>query len=322
MTREKTICALATAAGGAIGIIRVSGNNTFQIINKIFTKDLTAAKANTINYGHIINAHNDIIDEVLISVFRAPHSYTGEDVVEINCHGGNQITKQILEIVLESGARLAEPGEFSKRAFLNGKMDLSQAEAVINLINAKTKTETRIAANNLEGNLSKRIRELRETRDLSMQELANYLEVSKSSVNMWENAGVVPREPILKKISQAFDVTIDYLLGNTTREQEQERVDNLNDINALFQQLLGNLSEEDLDKFIQIIELMFALDPSKKIDNFAERLKGFYQNVKEAQKHGGIIGKVLDEDDNIEMWKFMKDYEKIHKEVENEENND
>ena len=167
-----------------------------------------------------------------------------------------------------------------------------------------------------------RIRELRETRDLSMQELANYLEVSKSSVNMWENAGVVPREPILKKISQAFDVTIDYLLGNTTREQEQERIDNLNDINALFQQLLGNLSEEDLDKFIQIIELMFVLDPSKKIDNFAERLKGFYQNVKEAQKHGGIIGKVLDEDDNIAMWKFMKDYEKIQKEIENEENND
>ena len=86
MTREKTICALATAAGGAIGIIRVSGNNTFQIINKIFTKDLTAAKANTINYGHIINAHNDIIDEVLISVFRAPHSYTGEDSAEISCH--------------------------------------------------------------------------------------------------------------------------------------------------------------------------------------------------------------------------------------------
>ena len=167
-----------------------------------------------------------------------------------------------------------------------------------------------------------RIRELREQRDLSMQELANFLEVSKSSVNMWENAGVVPREPILKKISQAFDVTIDYLLGNTTREEEQERVDKLNDINSLFQQLLGNLSEEDLDKFIKIIELMFALDPSKKIDNFAERLKGLYQNVKEAQKYGAIIGKVPDEESNIAMWKLMKDFEKAQKEIENEENND
>ena len=169
---------------------------------------------------------------------------------------------------------------------------------------------------------SERIKELREQRDLSMQELANYLEVSKSSVNMWENAGVIPREPVLKKISQAFNVTIDYLLGNTTMEQERERIDNLNDINALFQQLLGNLSEEDLDKFIQIVELMFTLDPSKKIDNFAERLKGFYSAVKEAQKDKAIIGHIPTEEDNLYMWEMSKKYDELMAEDDNEENND
>ena len=167
-----------------------------------------------------------------------------------------------------------------------------------------------------------RIKELREQRDLSMQDLANYLEVSKSSVNMWENAGVIPREPILKKISQAFNVTIDYLLGNTTMEQEKERINNLNDINDLFQQILGNLSEEDLDKFIQIIELMFTVDPSKKIDNFAERLKGFYVAVKEAQKNNAIIGHISTEGDNLYMWEMSKKYDELMAEDNNEENND
>ena len=151
-----TIAAIATAlSNSGISIIRISGKESLNIANKLFRA------TQKLIYGKLVY-NDEFIDNVLVSYFKAPHSYTGEDVVEINCHGGNQITKQILEIVLESGARLAEPGEFSKRAFLNGKMDLSQAEAVINLINAKTKTETRIAANNLEGNLSKRIRELRE----------------------------------------------------------------------------------------------------------------------------------------------------------------
>ena len=153
-----TIAAIATAlSNSGISIIRISGKESLNIANKLF-KGTSKLEPNHIIYGKLVY-NEEFIDNVLVSYFKAPHSYTGEDVVEINCHGGNQITKQILEIVLESGARLAEPGEFSKRAFLNGKMDLSQAEAVINLINAKTKTETRIAANNLEGNLSKKIKE-------------------------------------------------------------------------------------------------------------------------------------------------------------------
>ena len=158
---------------------------------------------------------------------------------------------------------------------------------------------------------SKRIKELREQRHLSMQELANYLGVSKSSVNMWENAGVIPREPILKKISQAFDISIDYLLGNTTMEEEQARIDNLNDMNTLFQQILGNMSEEDLDKLIQLVELTFEFDPSKKIDNFAEKLKGFYYAVKEGQKYNGVLGRFPTQEDNLARWKLYKDFDNL-----------
>ena len=168
-----TIAAIGTAlSNSGISIIRISGKDSLNIVKKIF-KSGNNLRKNSIVFGKIIY-DNEFIDNVLVSYFQAPHSYTGEDVCEINCHGGTQITKQILEIVLENGARLAEPGEFTKRAFLNGKMDLSQAEAVINLINAKTQTETRIAAKNLEGNLSKKVKELRE----ELVELMAKIEVS------------------------------------------------------------------------------------------------------------------------------------------------
>ena len=168
-----TITAIGTAlSNSGISIIRISGKDSLNIVNKIF-KSSSRLEPNHIIYGKIVN-NGIFMDNVLVSYFKAPHSYTGEDICEINCHGGNEITKEILEVVLENGAVLAEPGEFSKRAFLNGKMDLSQAEAVINLINAKTKTELRIAANNLEGNLSKKIRSLRE----ELIELMAKIEVS------------------------------------------------------------------------------------------------------------------------------------------------
>ena len=168
-----TIAAIGTAlSNSGISIIRISGKDSLNIINKIF-KTKSKLEPNTIVYGKILD--NDIVlDNVLVSYFKAPKSFTGEDVCEINCHGGNQITKQILELVLENGAVLAEPGEFSKRAFLNGKMDLSQAEAVINLINSKTKTQTRVATNQLEGNISNKIKLLRE----DLVELLAHIEVS------------------------------------------------------------------------------------------------------------------------------------------------
>ncbi len=168
-----TIAAIGTAlSNSGISIIRISGDKSLEIINKIF-KTKNEINPNTIVYGKIYY-NNELIDDVLVSYFKAPRSFTGEDICEINCHGGNEITRQILSIVLENGAILADPGEFSKRAFLNGKMDLSQAEAVINLINAKTKTEAKIASNQRDGNISKKIKELRE----ELVELLAHIEVS------------------------------------------------------------------------------------------------------------------------------------------------
>ena len=161
---EKTIVAISTASGnGGIGIIRLSGKQTFEIIDKIFipknkSKDI---KGYTMKYGNIVNTkNNEIIDEVLVSYFVAPKSYTTENMCEINSHGGTVVEKRILELCLENGAELAEPGEFTKRAFLNGRIDLSQAEGIIDLINSKTEMEAKESINQLEGNLSKKIKKI------------------------------------------------------------------------------------------------------------------------------------------------------------------
>lgn len=161
-----TIAAISTPPGtGGIGIIRISGDMAFEIASKIFKgrKPFDLIKSHTINYGKIIYPQNgEIVDEVLLSKMQKPNTFTREDIVEINCHGGIVVLRQILEIVLKQGARLAEPGEFTKRAFLNGRVDLSQAEAVIDLINAKTGESSKAAANQLEGRLSSRIGEARD----------------------------------------------------------------------------------------------------------------------------------------------------------------
>lgn len=154
-----TIAAISTPAGaGGISIVRISGKDAMNIIKKILkTKNISDFPSHTIKYGHIVGEDGKVIDEVLVSYFEAPKTYTGEDVCEINCHGGNLVTKQILELVLRNGANLAEPGEFTKRAFLNGKMDLSQAEAVMDVINSKSLKEKNASLSQLEGVLGKRI---------------------------------------------------------------------------------------------------------------------------------------------------------------------
>ncbi len=165
-----TIAAISTAQGvGGIGVIRISGAESTKIADKIFVPFIGGEKENCIQnlsgyrakYGRILH-ENEFIDEVVVLVFKAPHSYTGEDVVEISCHGGLYITKRVLRAVLEAGAALAEPGEFTKRAFLNGKMDLSQAEAVMDLISAKGKRANQIAFGMREGKSSKKIEEIKE----------------------------------------------------------------------------------------------------------------------------------------------------------------
>ncbi len=168
-----TIAAIGTALGSSgINIIRISGDKSKDIISKIFNK-YSKLSPNTIVYGKIID--NEVfLDNVLVSYFKSPNSFTGEDICEINCHGGSYITKQILETVIKNGAEMASPGEFSKRAFLNGKMDLSEAESIIDLINAKTKIETKIATEQLNGKLFTKIVKLRE----KLVEILAQIEVS------------------------------------------------------------------------------------------------------------------------------------------------
>jgi len=163
-----TIAAISTPPGeGGISIVRLSGPEAIRIADSVFRparpdKKPTHVRSHTITYGHIVDPQsNQIIDEVLLSVMRAPYTYTREDIVEINCHGGAIVTAKILDLLLHQGARLAEPGEFTKRAFLNGRIDLSQAEAVIDLIRAKTDLSLKTATNMLLGGLSKKIRKLR-----------------------------------------------------------------------------------------------------------------------------------------------------------------
>ncbi len=162
-----TICALATAPGGALGIIRISGPQALEILSHVFTKDLSAAEPNTIHYGHIVeydtaSQHQIIIDEVLVSIFRAPHSYTGEDSAEISCHGSRYILNKVIELLIQNGCRMANPGEYTQRAFLNGKMDLSQAEAVADLIASGNKATHQIAMSQLRGHFSSELSRLRE----------------------------------------------------------------------------------------------------------------------------------------------------------------
>ena len=175
-----TICALATAPGGALGIIRISGPQALEILSSIFSKDLTTAQRNTIHYGHIVAtvpassltdgqsvalqspAGQEVIDEALVSVLRAPHSYTGEDSAEISCHGSRYILNKVLELLVENGCRMAEPGEYTMRAYLNGKMDLSQAEAVADLIASNNQATHQIAMSQLRGHFSSRLAQLRE----------------------------------------------------------------------------------------------------------------------------------------------------------------
>ncbi len=160
--RKDTICALATGSGlGAIAIIRVSGSETINICKKVFSKNIADVKSHTIHFG-TINNKVGVIDEVLLSIFRNPHSFTGEDVIEISCHGSVFIQQQILQLLTENGARMANPGEFTLRAFINGKMDLSQAEAVADLIASENKKAHQIAINQMRGGFSDDLKKLRE----------------------------------------------------------------------------------------------------------------------------------------------------------------
>ena len=166
MFNNNTICAIATAPGGAIGIIRISGSEAISIVDRIFrpigsSLSLSERKAYTLAFGNIVNADDDVVDEVLVSIFRAPHSYTGEDSVEISCHGSAYVLQQVMLLLTENGCVPAGPGEFTQRAFLNGKMDLSQAEAVADLISSTNKATHDMAMSQLKGHFSNELADLR-----------------------------------------------------------------------------------------------------------------------------------------------------------------
>lgn len=203
------IVAISTAPGiGGIGIIRMSGEGCFNVLDKIFkpknNQAIEKIKGNTIKYGNIVNENDDIIDEVLVSYFRCPKSYTTEDMCEINSHGGIVIIEQILEICLKNGASLAEPGEFTKRAFLNGRIDLSQAESIIDIINSKTDKEAKVSIKQLEGNLSSKISEIRKKIVSVMADIEASIDYPEYDIEETTNTKIL-------KILEEVDIDIELL---------------------------------------------------------------------------------------------------------------
>jgi len=210
-----TIAAISTALGvGAISIIRVSGDESINIVNNIFKgKDLTKVDSHTINYGHIIS-DNEIIDEVLVSIMKSPKTFTKEDIVEINCHGGIATTNKILELLLSNGARLAEPGEFTKRAFLNGRIDLVEADGIMNLISSKTDAARRMSINELNGNVSNLIKDIRS----DLVKIISNIEVNIDYPE-YDDIEVVTNEKILPNIKN-----IQNKISKTIKESENGKL--------------------------------------------------------------------------------------------------
>ena len=215
ITKEfDTIAAISTPLGeGAIGIVRLSGTDSFKIAQKIFKgKDLTSVASHTLNYGHIVDPDKDeILDEVMVGAMRSPKTFTREDIIEINTHGGIAVTNEILQLVIREGARLAEPGEFTKRAFLNGRVDLTQAEAVMDIIRAKTDKAMNIAVKQLDGSLSDLINNTR-------QEILNTLAQVEVNIDYPDYVDVeAATTEIIREKTTEFEVLLTNLLKTARR---------------------------------------------------------------------------------------------------------
>lgn len=206
---QDTICAVATAQGGAIGIIRISGPKAIFITEKIFTPVATGKKiseqvAYSLIFGHILK-ENEIIDEVLVSLFRAPHSYTGENSTEITCHGSPYILQQVMQILIKNGCRMAQPGEYTQRAFLNGKMDLSQAEAVADLIASSSAATHRLAMSQMRGGFSKELTDLR-------NKLLNFTSMIELELDFSEEDVEFANRPALRQLANGIELIISRLV--------------------------------------------------------------------------------------------------------------
>lgn len=215
MNNNDTIVAIGTRPGeAAIGIVKISGGDSIAIAEKIFRskskKKLSIVDTYNMIYGHIIDRNGAIIDEVIVSVMKNPRSYTKEDVIEINCHGGLIATEKVLELCVENGARIAEPGEFTKRAFLNGRIDLSQAEAVIDLVKSRTEQSLKIAAKNLRGNIKNEIKKIR-------QEILEIIVQLEASVDFIEEDLEITQYSELEKKIRIIEKNLEEMIKNEKR---------------------------------------------------------------------------------------------------------
>lgn len=324
---ENTIVAISTAMGnGGIGIVRMSGEKSFEILDKIFRpkNNESFIKGYQIKYGNIVDPRNEeIIDEVLVSYFVSPKSYTTEDMCEINTHGGMVVEKRILELCLENGAEIASPGEFTKRAFLNGRIDLSQAEAIIDLINSKTIREARESINQLEGHLSSKIESIRQKMlDLMIAIDVNidYPEYDEEEVT--KNKSLNELKIILEelvKLENSFntgkvlkDGVKTVILGKTNAGKSSLLNRILKEDRAIVSNIEGT-TRDTIEEFVDIEGIPLKLIDTAGIRNSSNEIEqiGIQKSKKLANSADLIIAifditKNLDEDDQ-ELLEIIKD---------------
>lgn len=343
-----TIAAIATAAGNSgIGIIRVSGEDSIEIVDKIFKSNssLKKAKSHTVHYGHIVDGNN-VIDQVIIVLMKNPRSYTGEDTVEINCHGGMLIIQKVLALVIQNGARVAEPGEFTKRAFLNGKIDLSQAEAVMDLIHSKNEFALKSSMEQLRGGISNEIKEIRsdilyhiafiesaldDPEHISLdgynEQIKEMLEKNiqriKKLINSFDNGRIMKegiKTAILGKPNAGKSSLLNLLLGEdraivtdiegTTRDILQESI-NFNGLNLNIIDTAGIRNTEDVVEQIGVNKAKDVAKESDLIIFVADGSKEIDENDKEIieiikQKPAIIIVNKSDIEIKIDIEKIEK----------------